>query len=331
MVCPPLAIDSEGIELELTPNKRHLLVSAGGHKGNVSSVIDLNELLDGELLPVEEMRHLAELTSGRAIVNASESVLTTPQLLDRWGLNHVSMDRAAFLERGREFERQAKWDKAIEQYRTLTDALPRQNAYVWLKQFDTSCWREWDRNQSIDSTLELWEQGRDAIGYQEQELCLEVAAAAWCVISGNQGEYERLCRIMLDRPIDRQTPRTLFQMARILSLGDHSLIEPEQMVEIAEEAIARDSSLGYFRTALTHCLIRANQYDEALIYCDGHAALTALCYAHMGREKLARQWIKTAQDESDVGPLDPRSDWFPTRRLMWQIYLQEAESVLAAD
>ena len=331
MICPPLTINSDGVDIELSPDQKHIVVSAGGRQGNVSSVVNLHKLIDNDRLAVEDARQLAELFSGRETWEAGEMTLTTTQLLDRLGMRHVSLDRAVSLGRAREFERLAKWDEAIEQYRLLTNALPNQDAYFWLKRLDTSCWQEWDRHQSIDMSLPIWEQGRHALGNQEQELCLEVGAAAWSLITKNQAEYERICRIMLDRPIDRQTPRTQFQIARILALGNHSLIEPERMVEIAEKAIARDSSSSYFATALTHCLIRAQRYEEALVHCEGHAALTALCYAQMGQQKLARQWIETAQNESDIGPVDPRSDWFPTRRLVWQIYLQEAQHVLARN
>lgn len=220
------------------------------------------------------------------------------------------------------------WGKARQTYRRLVSLNPK-TWLSWTELMDVAQWEDKAKGNSLDSSIAIYNEAVEALGEDRLDLGIEMVHCLSCLLTDRPAEYERVCQIVANKYLNSDVPRTQFQVAKILALGEEPIVAPNDLVSIARQAIKTDPAKPYFRQALTLSLIRAGKYDEAITSCDGNAALIAFAHAKSGDDDEARRWLKLAREEIQDNPLDPRSTWLPAHRMSWRLYLRETERLLA--
>jgi hypothetical protein len=132
----------------------------------------------------------------------------------------VSRTESSHLHRANFYLSEQNWDGARREYRHVLNLRPTV-PLVWMKLMDVSWWDHWTNGRSLDDAMAIYQEARNALG-GNPFFGVEVGHASWCLLTDQQEEYERICRIVVEKHSDSGRPRAQFQVAKILALGEQS-------------------------------------------------------------------------------------------------------------
>ena len=222
------------------------------------------------------------------------------------------------------YKSRQEWGKARQTYRRLVSLHPK-IGLLWTELIDIAQWEDKAKENSLDSSVTIYNEAVEALGEDRSDLAIEMVHCLSCLLADRPEEYERVCRIVANKYLNSDVPRTQFQVAKMLALREEPVVAcPNELVSIARRAIKTDPAKQYFPTGsnaqFDTCGKSTTRRSRAS---KENAALIALAHAKSGDDDEARRWPETGSGRNSGQPtrssLDPGSR---LNRMSWRLYLR---------
>ena len=224
-----------------------------------------------------------------------------------------------------------RWNEARETFSRLTKVSPT-DSWAWVKLVDIDLFNDASR----ETVRALLAESETAL----RDECWQVQFqyAAWSLWSNRPDEYEDIFRSAAERFADSAEPKTLGAIARTGALANQPVMETEQLVQLAAQAVDASSN-AWSHHILGLCLLRNRQVDAAIEQFHESLGNTwtaaplnwlglAIAHGVSGQASDAQSWLGKALDEFKQNPLDLTSSLYPHDRIACQLLLREAQQLL---
>ncbi|MES1213585.1 MAG: tetratricopeptide repeat protein, partial [Singulisphaera sp.] len=172
------------------------------------------------------------------------------------------------------------------------------------------------------------------------EMLLEQARVA--LAQGSRESYRAICRRLVDSRTTDLSAELLRSIVWTCTMAPDAVDPPQQLVELAQRALAGNSKKILFQRGLARALLRAGhpqqareQYEDLLATPGWTAraadyAFLALACARRNDRPAAEQWLARAAAEADSLPADTIPGWRAMRRetLERELLLNEASELV---
>jgi tetratricopeptide (TPR) repeat protein len=253
------------------------------------------------------------------------------------GIRLVPNYAFALAGRGDVYLRQGAYDKAVAD---LSKAIGINRNYTWAYQTRGAAYAhlgQWDKAAADLATVTVQAPSFAYGWYQRALLSLQ---------AGNAAGYQQTCAAVLTRFGKSTDANVLVTAARACVLAPGAVKDPQQFVQVAQQAVTAKPKGAYWVGTLGAALYRAGQFDAALkrlneaLALDGKGGsaadwlFLAMTHQRLGQPDEARKWLdkavgwieQAAKDKPKEGPPGQALPW--DRKAELQLLRREAEALI---
>jgi tetratricopeptide (TPR) repeat protein len=245
--------------------------------------------------------------------------------------------RNAYSGRGQTSETTGEYQSAIEDYTRAIAANPDDDYYCHYRRG-----RVWAKSKNWDKAADDFEK---AVALDpEQYSVWQVLSAVRICLSDREG-YRQVCRQILERFGETEEATRSHSIVWICTLGPDALVEFDQCIELAEEAVAAKPDSSVRQSTLGAVLYRSGDVDGAREHLTRSVELhgkggsiraclfLAMTHHRLGDEEKAQEWLEKAvklvdaeriRDDAATG--DARESWYS--QVAEDVLRKEAEALI---